>query len=481
MSTDAATREMGGDLGYITVFTLPYIFENVAYQINVNNYSKPFRSALGYHIFKNLGERKPLGSRKVSQILFALPPNASAQEKMVVQRKADSVYQLLQQGSAFGPMARLVSNDIASASNNGELPEFGIGEYDPVFEQAVYALQKEGDMSKPIETGFGFHIIRLDRFVPVETNKENIEARALLQNKVQKDARLELARKKMLETQLKSIGYKPSVYNKTDLWRFTDSMLAQKRFSTSTMNDKTVLFSFARKKITAADWAEYVQMKRAITTNFAALLYTDLIQEFTTASSTEYYRTHLEDFSPSYKQQVQEFKEANMLFGVMDKHVWGKANTDTIGLKAYYSLNKQKYKWEPSADALVITCMSDSIVSELETKLAASPEDWRNIIEPYGERVNADSGRFELGQLPVVDRTNFQPKLVTAPVKNEPEQSVTFNYIIRLHEGGQPRNFEDAKGVIISDYQQVLENKWIAQLKKKYPVKINKGIFDQIK
>ena len=481
MSTDATTRENGGDLGYITVFTLPYIFENVAYATSVNNYSRPFRSALGYHIFKNLGERKPLGSRKVSQILFALPPNASAGEKTAVRRKADSVYQLLQQGSAFGPMARLMSNDIASASNNGELPEFGIGEYDPTFERAAYALAKEGDMTPPVETGFGFHIIRLDRIVPVETNRENIEARALLQNKVQKDARLELARKKMLDSQMKSIGYKPAMFNKTELWRYTDSMLARKPFASAVMNDKTVLFSFTRKKVSAAEWLDFVQMKRAITTNFSALRYTDLLQEFTAASSTEYYRTHLEDLSPVYKQQVQEFKEANLLFGVMDKHVWSKANNDTMGLKAYYALNKQLYKWEPSADALVITSMNDSIVKELEAKLTEAPDNWRNIIAPYGEKVNADSGRFELGQLPVVDRTNFQPRLVTAPVKNEPENSYTFNYIIRLHEGGQPRSFDDAKGMIISDYQQVLEDKWIAQLKKKYPVKVNQAVFATVR
>ena len=80
--------------------------------------------------------------------------------------------------------------------------------------------------------------------------------------------------------------------------------------------------------------------------------------------------------------------------------------------------------------------------------------------------MQADSGRFELGQIPVVDRTNFSPALITANVKNASDNSVTFAYIVRLHNNREPRNFDDARGFVINDYQEYLENKWLAELKK---------------
>jgi peptidyl-prolyl cis-trans isomerase SurA len=48
------------------------------------------------------------------------------------------------------------------------------------------------------------------------------------------------------------------------------------------------------------------------------------------------------------------------------------------------------------------------------------------------------------------------------------------------NEPGQ-RSFEEARGMVISDYQQVLEDKWIAELKKKYLVKVNEAVFQSIK
>ncbi len=90
--------------------------------------------------------------------------------------------------------------------------------------------------------------------------------------------------------------------------------------------------------------------------------------------------------------------------------------------------------------------------------------------------IQADSGRFELGQIPVVERTNFQPGLITAPVKNETDHSLTFAYIIKLRRDREPRDFTDARGFVINDYQAALEDKWITELKKKYPLKINDAV-----
>jgi len=157
--------------------------------------------------------------------------------------------------------------------------------------------------------------------------------------------------------------------------------------------------------------------------------------------------------------------------------VWDAASADSAGLRKYYEDHKEKYVWELSADALIITCIDPGMVDSIQNKLKSNVADWRQLADQSNGMVNADSGRFELGQIPVVERTNFTEGLFTAPVINEQDSSKTFAYIIRMHNEKGTKNFEDARGAVINDYQQYLEEQWVATLKKKYPVKINKKTF----
>ena len=100
-----------------------------------------------------------------------------------------------------------------------------------------------------------------------------------------------------------------------------------------------------------------------------------------------------------------------------------------------------------------------------------------NSIYDNNGSIQADSGRFELGHIPVPDRTGFSEKLITASVKNESDNSITFAYIIKLYNKREPRNFEDARGFVINDYQEYLENQWLVELRKKYPVTVNEAVF----
>jgi peptidyl-prolyl cis-trans isomerase SurA len=241
------------------------------------------------------------------------------------------------------------------------------------------------------------------------------------------------------------------------------------------------LFSFAQQKFTVADWLQYAKASRVSPNVASNVFYKQLLQSYINTAGSEYYRNHLHEYSPMFKQQVQEFKEANMLFGIMDVNVWNRANTDTTGLREYFSKNKSKYQWEPSADALIIVSTNQQVADEVKQKINPDFSNWRTVIDAYNGTVTADSGRYELGQLPVVDRTNFLPNVVTVPVKNDADGTYTFNYIIKVYKQNEPRNFEDARGMVISDYQQVLEDRWLAQLKKKYPVKVNQSVFASIK
>jgi len=246
------------------------------------------------------------------------------------------------------------------------------------------------------------------------------------------------------------------------------------------LKPSTPLFGFTKQTITVLDWMNYLDAIRFVPNLRNGKTNEEILTQFVETTALEYYRDHLEAYNKEFAYQLKEFKEGNLLFEIMQRKIWDKASADTIGLKKYYNEHKDKYWWEASADALILTSNNDSISEATKKKLQATPNDWRRIVEASDGAIQGDSGRFELGQLPVVDRTAFSNGLITATFKSESDNSATFCYIIKLYNDRQPRSFNDARGFVINDYQAWLEEKWIVELKKKYPVVINETVFKSL-
>ena len=106
-------------------------------------------------------------------------------------------------------------------------------------------------------------------------------------------------------------------------------------------------------------------------------------------------------------------------------------------------------------------------------------KNWKELIKDNSQ-VQADSGRYELSQIPVNEKTDFHAGLITTPVVNNGDGTTVFSIIIKTYPQDQQRSFTDARGLVINDYQNFLEKKWIEELQKKYPVKVNEKVFQSI-
>ncbi len=206
------------------------------------------------------------------------------------------------------------------------------------------------------------------------------------------------------------------------------------------------------------------------------------MQGFINISCENYYRQHIEEFDAPMKDQLKEFSDANMLFYVMDKHVWTKASQDSAGLKKYYTQHSKEYTWNNSVTALVISGSNKSTVYEVAEKIKVNPLNWRTIIAAYGNSIYADSSRFEQDQLPVKQQliktdVNYQ----TQPESNEAGDAFTFIHIIKVYPQPENRSFDEAKGLVINDYQEQLEKQWLDGLRKTYPVKINNSALERVR
>ncbi|MES1159431.1 MAG: peptidylprolyl isomerase [Bacteroidota bacterium] len=471
-SGDPSARTNGGEIGYITVFSLPYELENLAYSTPAGKFSKPYRSNAGYHIFFNKGERKALGRIKVARILLSFPPGDTEAGRNEARLRADSLYESLLKGADFAGKAQTYSGDNLTFQNGGEMPEFGIGKYDSAFEAAAFALDKDGAISRPVLSTYGYHIIkRLSKTpFPGQFTKETA---AILKQQVMSDPRIGLSRKAFVKKVLQEIDWRPSSISEEDLWAFTDSaMLNMGLSSFRGLNYSTTLFTFTKQQYSLKEWLDYVKTVRAARSTPTNKTDAALFEQYREKVALDYYRNHLEEYNKDFAFQLTEFKEGNLLFEIMQRKIWDKASTDSAGLRNYYETHKDKYWWDSSADALIFTCNNEKTALAIQSSLLPGAYNWRKVTDSAGAAVQADSGRYELSQIPGA----YVPSLTSTPftpiVTNKGDNTVSFAYFQTRYFNRSPRNYRDARGFVINDYQSYLEDQWIAELKKKYPVTI---------
>lgn len=467
-----------GDLGFITAFTLPYQYENIVYALKPGETSTPYRTKKGWHIFKLIEQRKDAGKWKVAQIMLTYPPDADAATKQHAQQLADSIYNLLQSGIDFAALAKTYSNDKLTYLNGGEMPEFGSGKFDASFENQVFSLAKDGDYTKPFTTAFGIHIVKRLGFTPTSTDKNDAAVQQELKQKVMQDARISEAKEKFAKEIISKIGYKRvAAVKDEDLFKYADSISVHDESDVIRefpINYKPII-SFAKGTLKGADWLKFVKEYKNNYDKYKGESNKELWDKFITISSLEYYRNHLEEYNEDFKFQMQEFREGNMLFEVMERNVWTKAGQDSAGLLSYYNEHKQNYKWAESADVLIVNCISEKVAQEAIAALKAG-KAFRQLVEERNNEIQADSARYEISQINGSSNTFTAGKDNYSSILKNSDGTATFIRYFKFYPANEQRNFEDARGLVINDYQNVLEQKWLADLKKKYPVKINEAL-----
>lgn len=185
VSTDPSVKESHGELGWISPFRFVYPFEKAVYTTAVGEVTEVFRSPYGFHIAL-VEEERAHEEVQASHIMKTVPRGDSlAAVRAKVQ--IDSIYQLaIQPDAKFDELARELSDDKGSAMRGGSLGWFGHGAMVKPFEDAVFGIQIIGEITKPFESRFGWHIAKLDGkrgTLPYDEVKEDIRKR------VQRDER----------------------------------------------------------------------------------------------------------------------------------------------------------------------------------------------------------------------------------------------------------------------------------------------------
>lgn len=519
-SEDPSVKQNKGDLGWFGVFRMIYPFENVAYSIPKGQFSAVFRTQFGYHILYKKDERPSLGEVRAAHIMVLSRPSDPDSLQTVAKNRIDEIEKKLKAGENYESLARQFSEDPSSSRNGGAMPWFGTGRMVPEFEEAAFALKNVNDISAPVKTAYGWHIIKLleKRGVPPLD-----EAKADLQSKVERDQRLYTNRTNLLAKLKKEYNvthFNPALEATLNL---LDSNLVAGNFKMDSAKVATLtqkLFDFAPVPVpvpattskptatsrkngnaglrkepaipvapavkntemrTAGDFIKFVMKNQAPAEGAdAKMLGRKLYESFVDDQIMAYEDSRLEQKYPEFKNLMTEYREGILLFDLTDKMVWTKAVQDSTGLKSFYEKVKNNHLWGERIEGGIFYCANEKIAAKVRKDVKKGKLTGVEMLKKYASdnplNLRIEEGKFEKSAKDVLSKITWQPGISE---DQKIENQVVFVNIKRVI-APEPKLLSEIRGIVTSEYQNVLEKSWIEGLMKKYPIVVNEAAFQTL-
>lgn len=465
-SEDPSAKYNFGNLGYFTAMQMVYPFEETAYRTKPGEVSSIVRTQFGYHIIKVYDRQPARGEVEVSHILL----RASSPDDNKVKGKIFDVYDQLKAGRSWDEVCKEYSEDASTKNSGGRLRPFGVGALAsvPEFEAMAFTMKQPGEISDPFQSNIGWHIIRLEKKIPLMSFSEMEPA---LKRRLSRDERLQISKQALSDKRKRDYQFSENRIVKDNIFALADSSLIKGnwKFRGSEEVKTQTLFSIQNKSVSGSEFIQYVQTNQSSTnttpSTYMKQLYDGFVEEkVMIAEEEKLLREH-----PEFKNLLTEYREGILLFDIMEKEVWNKASEDTVGQQKYYEANKTKYQAGDRLEARIFTVADKSIIQEIMTKVSRGDSlnnaDMKKFksIQPFRIYERKDSK--------VIDRINWAAGL------QETELDGQF-YLVEVKRLVPPgeKSFEEARASVISDYQDQLEKQWLTALKEKFPVKVsNKG------
>lgn len=479
-SEDPSAKENGGDLGYFSVFRMIYPFENMAYNTRIGGVSPVFRTQFGYHVLKVTDERPARGEIRVAHLMLLSRTADSDSLKESARRRIFEIDRRIKAGESFDSLVKQYSEDPSSSASKGLLPYFGTGRMVPEFENAAYALKANGDISDPIQTAYGWHIMKR---VDLKSIPSFEEAKADLEAKIARDSRANRNKSSLLAKLKKEYA-----------WKENDAALTQfiNTISENSYRDKSweppvpgpndpILCHFADTVIRQHDFAQYLnENKGAPGSGDFGMFLRNTYREWADERLLAFENAQLERKYPEFRSLVKEYREGILLFDLTDELVWSKAVNDTIGLKAFFEGRRDRYRFGDRIEGAVYVCRDDSVALAVRKAIKSKKNTTAVLLKNFNARdplsLRIIEGKLEKQAHEVLSLVEWKKGLSPDLVHNGQKVFVRINRLI------PPclKELSEIRGLVTSDYQQQLETEWVQSLENKYKVDIHRDVFQSI-
>lgn len=478
-SEEPGAKKSKGKLGYFTAFQMVYPFENTAYNTKVGEISQITRTSFGYHIIKINDRRKKKPKINVSHIMIFSNKDKKAEDP---EERINELYAMIMQGEPFEKIAKQFSEDKNTGVKGGQLKTFGPGDLKaPKFENAAYSIKNEGEIIAPIQSAFGWHIIRLNEKFSIpsfEEQKDDIE------KKVKGGARALVVTQAINKKIIKKYGFKEGESYISYFNNFVnDSILSRKwTYSSIPLTENQILFTIGDHDVTYTDYAEYLRdnqktIKKYI--NKESLLI-DMYVKFKNETLKNYFKERLEVENTEYATIINDYRNGLLVYDVMNKNIWQIAKTDSTGLKDYYEKTKNNYKWKKRLDVDIYSSSDEITTKQVQTLLMRGEES-----ATIKKQINSDGkiNVITVSDVFEIDQSELPEDLIPEKGVSDIKLNDGFYVVVNIKEVIEPtlKEFDEVRGTVISDFQTEIEKKWMQSLRDKYEVKINNKSLKKLK
>jgi peptidyl-prolyl cis-trans isomerase SurA len=480
-SEDESVVMNDGNLGYRTVFSLVYDFENYMYITPVGSFSEPFRTRYGYHILKVTNKRPAKGKYKVAHIMRLVPKGSGTKLDEDARAIMDTVYQKIKQGEDFEKLAFQYSEDRRTAEQGGVIGWVTVGgRMIKEFEDAVFSLEKPGDIYPLLKTSYGYHLIKLLEIEPIKPFEE---VKNEIKSKISSSDRTSKSRDAILKQLKAEYNYKTYPQNLKEVYDVvTDSIFSGSwKLPEDLEIYNKILVSFLDKNYTQADFLRYLEKFNRKQTPINLKIFIDnSLSNFGEKMLLNYEESILENKYPSFKYLVNEYHDGILLFDLTDKMVWSKAITDTVGLQNFYEANKDKYMWGTRIELKEYKC-ADLKTAKVLYKALNKKFDNLSVIDKLNKK-NPETVVLAKSEIKEKNESSLKDKQLS----DTPGSKYVFldetNFIVRtiIIRGPEHKSLNEARGIITADYQNYLEQEWIKELKNKYTVTVNYDVLKSL-
>jgi len=461
-SEDPSAKSNGGDLGYFTAFQMVYPFESAAFNTVPGSLSQIVRTRFGYHLIKVYSARPASGEVEVSHIMIRTGRGNDDQAR----NRAFEAYEQLKAGRSWEEVCKEYTEDPNTKDAGGRLRPFGHGAVGVAsFEDAAFGLQQPGEWSDPFQTPFGWHIVRLERKIPLPTFEE---AESGLRRRVSRDERLQISKSLRLAQQKRQAAFSENESSKSRVLQLADTMLlkAKWKYTGDPQLLGSTLFTLQGRTIPVSDFVRYVVRNQQPGSGTPVSQLTRLYDQFVEHALGAEEDLQLMAQNPEYRNVMNEYREGILLFEIMEKEIWNKASADSVGQRSYYEQHRAQYQAGDRIRSRIFSTADKAFFQSMIRKIQAG--DSISAAEVRKFRSVISYRAYQKGESKVIDQVPW------AIGVHQTERDG--NYYIVQHEKllpPGPMTFDEARAKIISDYQDSMEKTWLETLRKKYGVKVN--------
>jgi len=432
-------------------------------------------------LVKPTDKRAARGKVTVAHIMLIDNDKTTDEQRADVKTKIEEIYSKLEAGEEFETLVRQYSEDKTSIPRGGQLDPFGINKMYPEFEDAAFAITEIGNYTKPVKTPVGWHIIKLIK-KDEELGFEKVQSE--IKSKVERDIRAQQSEVSVMKRIKQDYNFKeyPQLYKKAFAQVDEESYNKGEWKIKKLKNGDVVLFSFDNKEYTIKDFLTFLEISQTKFRRGSTLdskLY-KAIKEYADGELLAYEKSRLSTKYPEFRLLEREYFEGILLFDLTEEKVWRQAMSDTSGLKAFFAMNGDKYQWPTRYQSYKVDASSKKIAKKA-VKLLKKGKLVAEVLAELNEDskldLAIDSGLYSSEELNLTSVKEMS-KAGKSDIEVQNDRYIQA-YVLNI-EAPRAKTFEEAKGKVISDYQEYLEAQWLEDLKLKYPVQVNQTVLDKV-